>query len=174
MKAALKSSPLKVDELLVDMYYHFHHSVNRIVSLQEYAEFCSTEFKVILKHCETRWLSLRQAINRTLQMWEPLVSYFTSHDDVEKPGKVKTIFKLLNNPTTKLWLLFLSNVLEVFDRFNKFFQSSSIATIHKLHGESERLLKKVLSLFVKSPVIRQTKDLTTMTQQIKSLMMTCL
>jgi hypothetical protein len=37
VRAAVKALPLKVDELLVDIFYHFHHSVKRIVSLQEYA-----------------------------------------------------------------------------------------------------------------------------------------
>ena len=91
VKAAVKTLPFKVDELLVDIYYHFHHSVKRIVSLQEYAEFCAVEFRSILKHCETRWLSLTRAIRRTLEMWEPLLSYFTSHPDSEKHGKVKSI-----------------------------------------------------------------------------------
>ena len=40
-------------------------------------------------HCETRWLSLRRAINSTLEMCDPLFTYFTSHDEVEKPDKVK-------------------------------------------------------------------------------------
>lgn len=161
VKPAVKTLPLKVDELLVDIYYHFSNSVNRIVSLQEYAEFCCIGFKVILKHCDTRWLSLRRAINRTLEMWDPFVSYFTSHCDVEKPGKVKTISELLNDSLTKLWLLFLANVMEIFDRFNTFFQSSLTSTIHKLHGESERLLKKVFSFFVKPQVIKQNlSDLT--------------
>ena len=60
IKSAVKILPLKVDDLLVDIYCHFRNSLKRIVSLQEFAMFC------ILKHCETRWLSLRRAINRTL------------------------------------------------------------------------------------------------------------
>ena len=120
VKSAVKGLPL-VDDLLIDIYYHFRNSVNRVVSLQEFAEFCCVEFKCILKHCETRWLSLRRAINRTLEVWDSLLSYFTSHVDVEKPGKVKTIFTLMSRPSTKLWLCFLSNVLAVFDRFNTFF-----------------------------------------------------
>ena len=153
VKSAVKGLPLKVDDLLVDIYYHFRNSVNRVVSLQEFAEFCCVEFKCILKHCETRWLSLRRAINRTLEMWDPLLSYFTSHVDVEKPGKVKTIFTLMSRPSTKLWLCFLSNV--VFDRFNIFFQTSKISTAHKLHGECVRLLKTVLGFFVKPQLIKE-------------------
>ena len=129
--------------------YHIQNSVNRIVSLKEFAEFCCVDFKSILKHCETRWLSLRRAINRTLEMWDPLLSYFTSHVDVEKPCKVRTIFSLMSKPTTKVWLLFLSNVLAVFDRFNTFFQNCLVSTAHNLYGESIRLLKTVLGFFIK-------------------------
>ena len=151
IKAVTKTLPIKVDELLVDIYYHFHHSVKRIESLKD---FCSTEYKSILKHCETRWLSLTRSLKRTLEMWDPLCSYFSSHPDVNKPGKVKTITALLMQPLTKAWMLFLSNILPVFDKFNVFFQTSSTSTIHKLHGESERLLKKVLSFFIHSQFIR--------------------
>ena len=63
----------------------------------------------------------------------------------------------MNNPSTKLWLCFLLNVLSVFDRFNAFFQTSTY-TAHKLYGESVRLLKTVLSFFVKPQVIREHLD----------------
>ena len=88
-----------------------------------------------------------------------------------KPGKVKNISSLLNDPKTKLWLCFLSNVIEVFDKFNTFFQSSLTSTIHKLHGESERLLKKVLSFFVKSSLIKEalSSDITKIKYRICSI-----
>ena len=138
---------------MVDIYYHFHYSVNQKSSLHEYAEFCSTQYRTILKHCETRWLSLRKS--RMLDMWDPVNSYFTSHPDVEKPGKVITISRILTEPLTKPWLYFLLNTLTVFDKFNTYVQISSTATIHRLHGESERLLKTVLSFFIKPEVILQ-------------------
>ena len=75
------------------------------MSLKEFAEFCCVDFKTVLKHCETRWLSLRRAINRTLDIWDLLLSYFTSHCGIEKPGKVRAIFMLiskLTDPSTHL------------------------------------------------------------------------
>ena len=75
-------------------------------SLQDYAHFYCIEYKSVLSHCETQWLSLRRAIIRTLEMWDPLCSYFRSHSDVEKPGKVRSIDKILHNPFTKPWLFF--------------------------------------------------------------------
>ena len=83
-------------------------------------------------------------------MWQTLVSYFTSHPDVGKSGKVKNISKLLNDPFTKPWLSFLSNILGVFDKFNILFQTTSTSLIHRVHGETLRLLRIVLSFFVSS------------------------
>ena len=93
-------------------------------------------------------------------MWAPLCSYFRSHPDVEKPGKVQTIDRVLQDPFTKPWLCFLSSVLAVFDKYNVYFQTSSTATIHKLQGECERLLKTVLSFFVKRSEISCSSDIT--------------
>ena len=87
-------------------------------------------------------------------MWEPLLSYFTSHPDVEKTGKVKTIYTYLNNSINKLWMLFLHNAISVFDVYNMYFQNTKMATIHKLHPHSQRLLKSVLTYFIKASVIR--------------------
>ena len=44
VKAAVKALPLKIDEVLVDIFYHFRNSVKRMSSLLEYAQFCSTEY----------------------------------------------------------------------------------------------------------------------------------
>lgn len=54
-----------------------------------------------------------------------------------------------------------SNVLEVFDGFN-----FSHHQLPKLYRESERLLKKVMSFFVKSPSNRNLKDLTKTTRPL--------
>ena len=71
------------------------------------------------------------------------------------------VSRVLKDPLTKPWLLFLSNVLPVFEKFNVFFQTSSAATIHKVLGESERLLKTVLSFFIDTNIIRiNSYDLT--------------
>ena len=63
------------------------------------------------------------------------------------------ISRVLKDPLTKPWLLFLSNVLPVFEKFC-FFQRSLAATVHKVLGESGRLLKTVLSFFIDPNIIR--------------------
>ena len=63
--------------------------MSKIASLKVYAEFCDVEFRSILKHGETRWLSLHCSIKHTIYMWEHLQFYFDSLPEVEKAGKVK-------------------------------------------------------------------------------------
>ena len=111
VKSAMKTLPLKVDDLMVDVFYYFRNSVKRVTALQEYATFCDSEYKTVLKHSETRWLSLRRAVVRMLDIWDCLCSYFRSHADVDKPGKVKSICLILNHPLAKPWLCFLRNIL---------------------------------------------------------------
>ena len=77
VKLAVQTLPLKIDEFLVDVI--IYNSTKCVSTLQEYADFCNVEFK----HCETLRLSVTRALERTLDMWDPLVSYF-SHPDSEK------------------------------------------------------------------------------------------
>ena len=53
-------------------------STKRKASLGEYCSFCSTEYRQIVKHVNTRWLSLERAVSRVLQQYEALKSYFLS------------------------------------------------------------------------------------------------
>ena len=139
---------------MVDVFYYFRNSVKRVTALQEYATFCDSEYKTVLKHTETRWLSLHRAVVRMLDIWDCLCSYFRSHAEVDKPGKVKSICQILNHPLSKPWLCFLRNILPIFDKFSIYFQTSSAATIHKVHDETVRLLQMVLSFFISPEVLR--------------------
>ena len=50
VKSVVKALSLKVDDLLVEMYYHFYCSVKRVASLSEHVGFCNTEYKSIVMH----------------------------------------------------------------------------------------------------------------------------
>lgn len=108
--------------------------------------FVDITYKQLLAHVSTRWLSLLRVIARILQLWPALVSYFTSHPDSEKHGRVQ-ICVLLNNET-KLYLLFLNHLLPTLNAFNVAFQATEYTTIHLLHPEMKRLTKRLLRSFV--------------------------
>ena len=63
---------------MIDIFYHFDKSTKRKAELADYCTFCDVEFRRVLKHVSTRWLSLELVITRTLQQYPALRSYFLS------------------------------------------------------------------------------------------------
>ncbi|CAG2237125.1 unnamed protein product [Mytilus edulis] len=123
--AGVKELPLPIDDFIVDSYYHFQHSSKRMEEYKEYLSFCDVEPLKILKHVSTRWLSLHTCITRILHHWPALKSYFNSHQDVEKEGRVKRVAKHLNNPEMMLYFQFLEFILAPLNEFNTAFQANA-------------------------------------------------
>nr|XP_034324959.1 uncharacterized protein LOC109619707 [Crassostrea gigas] len=96
---------------------------NRKEKYKEFLEFTDTEPIKILKHCSTRWLSLEKCVNRLLHHWPALQSYFNSHEDVEKPGRVKRCASYLSNPEMRLYFNFISFILQPLNDFITMFQA---------------------------------------------------
>ena len=73
----------------------------------------------VLKHGSTRWLSLERCIDRTLEQWPALTSYFTSEADNRTAEKIQ---ERLADHEMKLYFLFLQVQLPIFNKFNLLFQ----------------------------------------------------
>ena len=132
----MRTLPLDIDELLVDIFYYFHHSSKR---KQEFVDlWCSlftTEPEVILKHCTTRWLR----------------SFFRSSD--ENASKVTHILERLENPLLKPLLFFLQYILTPMDKFNRVFQKSTENTTCELYTEVCRLTRLYAANVLKAETI---------------------
>ena len=89
IKSAIKVLPVNVD-FLVDINTHFFLSIKRKEEFKSFCEFVSVSHKQILAHMETRWLNLFRVVAQVLELWPALVSYFTSHPEVEKKGHVRS------------------------------------------------------------------------------------
>ncbi|XP_062610502.1 uncharacterized protein LOC134272272 [Saccostrea cucullata] len=158
--AGVKALALPVEDLLVEVYFHFYHSSNRKEKYKEFMEFTDIEPLKILKHSSTRWLSLEKCVGRFLHHWPALKSYFSSHDDVEKPGRVKRCAAYLNDHEMYMYFSFLSFILHPLNEFNTIFQADE-AKIGYLKEEMVTLLRKFLGKFVRAMIIQSTEDLTT-------------
>lgn len=157
--AGVKALALPIEDLLIEVFFHFHHSSNRKEKYKEFLEFTDTEPIKILKHCSTRWLSLEKCVDRLLHHWPALQSYFNSHEDVEKPGRVKRCASYLSNPEMRLYFNFISFILQPLNDFNTMFQADE-SRIGYLKDEITILLRKFMGKFVKAKVIQSAEDLT--------------
>ncbi len=149
--------PVDIDQLFIDIYYYFQHTSKRS---QEFVDmwhsFYSDEPKVLLNHCQTRWLSLLRCIRRYLDLLDGLLSYFRSCD--EQTAKVVSITERLENPLTKRILLFLNHVLPSMDRFNRSFQKSNENTTCELYTDIHRLTKNYACNFLTKEAILEAGD----------------
>ncbi len=71
---------MKID--LFKIYSYFSIYTVRNEELKEFCDFVDTEYKVLLSHSKTLWLSLFPCVDRILKMFDALKSYFLS---IEKP-----------------------------------------------------------------------------------------
>ena len=106
LKAAVKSLHINVDSLLANINTHFYMSIKWKDQLKVFCDFVNVIYKKILAHVETRWLSLLRVFARILEIWPALKSYFESHPDSEKPGRVRNITIQMCDDTTKLFCFF--------------------------------------------------------------------
>ena len=159
--AALKKLPVSVDDLLIDISYHFKYSAKR---WSEYAqireEFSEMKPLKILKHCTTRWLSLERCIRRIIDEWPAHHAYFDREVDIE-PGneRVQRIAQQLKKPMVKLVCHFVSFALKPLNKFNIAFQTHT-SRIGSLQSDVRTLLREYLSNFIKPEVLLGTDDVT--------------
>ena len=74
----MQATGFDVEDLVIDNYYYFDKSTKRKNELASYCNFCDVQYRQILKHVNTRWLSLELAVSRTLQQYPGLKSHFLS------------------------------------------------------------------------------------------------
>ena len=157
IKAGMKSLPVDIDQLFIDIFYHFKHSSKRKQEFNDiWCSLFTSEPEVILKHCTTRWLSLLRCVGRYISQYDGLKSYFLSCDD--RTGKVESIAARLENPLTKPILHFLSFILPHMDRFNRVFQKSNENTTCQLYTEMSRLVKLYAANILTADSIKKVGD----------------
>lgn len=79
---AMDHLQVDIDSIMFKIYKHFSIYTVRTETLKEFCDYADVDFKVILSHSKTRWLSLFPVIERVLKMYQPLKSYFLS---IESP-----------------------------------------------------------------------------------------
>lgn len=99
-----------LEVIVFKIYSYFSIYTVRNEKLKGFCNFVETEYKVLLSHSKTRWLSLFPCVERILKMFDALKSYFLS---IEKAPKV--LLEFFQNPLSEAYLYFLHSQLAVFD-----------------------------------------------------------
>ncbi|GFS66311.1 uncharacterized protein TNCV_3856141 [Trichonephila clavipes] len=75
-KNALKVMPVDVENIVVEVFAEFSCSAKKREDLKECFDFFEREYREIMLHVPTRWLSLFTALDRMLSSWGSLKRYF--------------------------------------------------------------------------------------------------
>lgn len=144
--------PTSCETLIKGVATYVSGSAKRCAILGEFQDFLNVKRHKILKLSNTRWLSFQKCVERLLENWEPLKSYFILAVVEDQSKSAETILEHLNNNCIKAYLLFLKYSLNFFNNFNAQFQSRNIL-VHKLYIESQQLIFKFAKNFVNFNVL---------------------
>lgn len=155
--AAEKAShllPYQPADLLIDIFYYLKKSSVRQRNLSKWQEYHSNEQKKMLKHVSTRWLSIGRCVDRLVEDWRPLRSFFeeeykkNTKEGTAANTKAKAIFSVLGSETAKLCALFMKFSVKIFEPFLTSNQSDA-PMVQLLHESMCRLMSEILTKFVK-------------------------
>lgn len=103
--------PIDVEVIVVKLFKHFYIYTVRVNELKQFCDFVNVEYKKMLSFSKTRFLSLMPAIERILQMYEPLKAYFLSIENC--PMILKQFFECR---TSEIWMWFVHNIASMFHK----------------------------------------------------------
>ncbi|KAI4898772.1 hypothetical protein NFI96_026849, partial [Prochilodus magdalenae] len=127
----------------------FSCSAKKVETLKEFCEFTSTKYREILRHVPTRWLSLLPAIQRILECWPALKSYFVSLGKDDCPSIVWTFVggaadTDVDHTVAECILAFMHNVMQEFDSSIRKLESDS-ATVIDVYSVMNRLRNQLIA-----------------------------
>lgn len=149
---AAKTLPRHCEDLLRNVYTYFAHSAKRKYEFKNFQTLLDIKPHKILHPCQTRWLSLHQAVDRLLEQWDALKKYFSVLEKQEKLRSVALISKDLNDPAVFLVLNFLKFILPTLTSLNLLFQRET-PTIFHVHFHLTRLYKTTLQYFCRREIL---------------------
>ena len=171
--AALKMLPVSVDELLIDIFYHFKHSAKGWSAYADnQAEFEDIKPLRVLKHSTTRWLSLERCVKRLIEQWPALYTYFDRQVDIEPTNnRVQRVATQLRDPQVKIICHLVSYAMKPFNKFSTAFQAHA-SRIGTLDSDVRTLLRAYMSNFIDPDILKSEDDITTISYQDRSKQVT--
>ena len=153
-KVFAQTTGFVVSDVLVDVYYYFEKSTKRQASLKDFCSFCDQDYRKVLKYGATRWLSKEACIQRVLQQYASLKSYFASQNASRSDLRLTRLKRYFEDPLTEIYLLFYQSVLPLFSEVNKFLQFEE-PKIHIVRRELTGFIQKLFGRFLQVSAFKE-------------------
>ena len=152
---------IDLDQFAIDLHFFFKLSAARREDYAKTAELSEITAVYMMKHVQTRWLSIEKVLVRIMEQFKNLKIYFLEtlpkqkkfKREIAKPSKpgipnrYQRIANLLKSATTIAYMGFVVHTTVPFKRFVLTFQTNE-PMVHLLYDEMLRLVKSVLGMFI--------------------------
>jgi hypothetical protein len=91
IQTSADSLPVDSEAIVYKIFHYFSISTIRTESLKEFCSFAEVEYKSLLCHAKTRWMTLLPAMKRSVDIYDGLKAYFLSIDRC--PHMLKIFFR---------------------------------------------------------------------------------
>ena len=149
---ASKKLPAWIENFIRDICSYFSHSSKRKQKFENIQKLCDHPRHAILKIAQTRWLSHQQVVERILEQWESLHTFFqqevTSLAEKDLSHKARDLASGFTSDA-KARLSIMVYVLHKVNSLNLLFQSEDF-TLHKVYSEAVDILTTLMSMYMKS------------------------
>ena len=151
---------IDLDQFAIDLHFFFKLSAARREDYAKIAELTDITAVYMMKHVQTRWLSIEKVLVRIMEQFNNLKVYFLETLPKQKnfkrdiatsklgvPNRYQRIAALLKSKVTVAYVAFVVHTAAPFKRFMLTFQTRE-PMIHLLYDEMIKLLKSVLGTFI--------------------------
>ena len=158
---------VNVDQFAIDLHFFFKLSAARRGDYRGVSELTDVTTHYVIKHCQTRWLSLDKVLVRIIEQHGnlkehflktlPTLPRFKGKNGVNQTECYQRIKNLLTRKTTLAYMSFIVHVSQDFKDFVVPLQSTE-PKIYVLCTKCVKLVKDLLSRFVRNDsFMKQTK-----------------
>lgn len=148
---------IDIENTINKIHQYFSIYAVRTKQLKGYCGFADDQYRKLLSHSKTRWLSLFPGITRLIEMFLPVKSFFLSQE--HSPTIIKQFFE---NEMSEMYLWHLHSLMSVFHTHIQTVERANNSVVEALTSlESiyeileERAKQKFMSLKVKGLVAQK-------------------
>lgn len=169
-------SLIDLDEFAIDLHFFFKYSAARREDYKDLVTLTDETTHFVLKHCQTRWLSLDKVLVRIIEQIVNLKAYFLEYLPKQPRFKGKSgvqqterYQRIRENLTNRFLLPSMSFVVHLADIYKKFIiplQAEQLK-IHVLHTKSMNLVRELMSKFIQRKHIVDEKNRLLVVEELK-------
>ena len=150
----ITSVSFNLDQVFMDSHFFFKLSNAWREDYQGLRSLTDTLDKFVIKHVETRWLSMKQVAVRIVEQWDNLTEYFLkflpkqkdTFRKIKKTARYQRIAVVLEDSITLVYVSFCAFIAQDFEMLLLPFQSDR-SMIHLLYPEMQSFLQNLMMKF---------------------------